>query len=461
MTTWLPNISSSSDPIYLAIAKAIVSDVSAGRLKPGDRLPPQRELAQALNVAIGTVTRGYVEASRRGVTRGKSGRGTVVRDLAAEQPDSRLRVGPGGGLVDLGTNVPIHAEAPDLSKALATLAQAQDASRLLHYQAPQQDPRYLAAGAKWIGECGLNVGPESVVVTAGAQHAIMTILGALTKPGDLVYADELTCPALFEVAQLLHLRVQGIGMDEIGLRPDALRSACRQRNGQALYCMPTVHNPTSTILTAERRQELAQVAREYDLLVIEDEVHRHLAPGAAAPISQTVPERGFFIAGLSKAVAPGLRVAYVAAPPFAKEQLNDAVAASLVMVSPLTVELATMWVEDGTARLTADRKRVEAKARQALAREALGDYSYRSYASAYNILLDLPEEWKAGEFANEARRRGVALATASAFSVPGCQPPEAVRVSLGGARDRSELREALAVIAKILSDGFPGRGTRM
>ncbi|UCC30957.1 MAG: PLP-dependent aminotransferase family protein [Phycisphaerales bacterium] len=461
MTTWIPDVGASTDPIYLAIAKAIMADVATGRLKPGDRLPPQRELARELNVSIGTVTRGYIEAARRGVTRGKSGRGTIVRDTAAERPDSRLRVGPGTELVDLGTNLPIHGEHPDLSKAFAGLAHQEGVSRLLRYQAPQEDPRYLAAGGKWIRESGLNVDPGSVVIAAGAQHAVMVTLGALTEPGDLVFADELTCPALFEVAQLLRLRVQGIVMDDVGMRPDALLAACRQRNGQALYCMPTVQNPTSAILTAERRRELAEVAREYDLLVIEDEVHRHLAPDAPQPISEIVPERGFFIAGLSKAVAPGLRVAYVAAPPFARDKLKDAVAASLVMVSPLPLELATMWIEDGTASRTADRKRAEAEARQLIAREILGSYSYRAFATAYNILLDLPQEWKAGEFANEARRRGVAIAPAAAFAVPGCQPPEAVRISLGGAENRPQLRDALKVIAKILADGAPCRCTRM
>ncbi|UCE61876.1 MAG: hypothetical protein JSU63_09095, partial [Phycisphaerales bacterium] len=75
--------------------------------------------------------------------------------------------------------------------------------------------------------------------------------------------------------------------------------------------------------------------------MLEDEVHRHLAPDAGPPISELLPERGFFITGLSKAVAPGLRVAYVAAPPFARERLNDAVVASLVLISPLSLELAT------------------------------------------------------------------------------------------------------------------------
>jgi len=454
-------VNASTDPIYLAIAKAIVADVTAGRLRPGDRLPPHRDLARALNVSIGTVTRGYIEAARRGVIRGSSGRGTVVRDQAGEKRDSRLRVGPGSEVVDLGTNLPIHGEDPDLQHAFAGLARQERVSRLLHYQAVHDDPRYLAAGAAWIRESGLEVAPDTVVITAGVQHAIMIVLAAFAEPGDLVFADELTCPALFELAALLHLRLQGIETDDVGMKPDALLAACRHRNGRALYCMPTVHNPTSAILTKQRRQELAEVAREYDLLVIEDEVHRHLAPDSGPPISEIVPERGFFIAGLSKAVAPGLRVAYVAAPTFAREQLNDAVAASLVMVSPVTLELATMWVEDGSARQTADRKRVEARARQDIAREVLGGYSYRSYPTAYNILLDLPSEWKAGEFANESRRRGVAIAPASSFAVPGCRPPEAVRISLGGAESRHQLRKALEVIARLLADGGPCRCTRM
>jgi DNA-binding transcriptional MocR family regulator len=412
-------------------------------------------------VSIGTVTRGYIEASRRGVIRGSSGRGTVVRDQAAERPDPRLRPGDGTEVVDLGTNLPIHGEDPDLAQALARLAGQRGVTRLLHYQASHENPRYLGAGAVWIRESGLEVDPDAVIITAGVQHALMMILTSFAKAGDVVFADELTCPALFEVAELLHLRVQGIETDDVGMKPDALRSACRHRNGRALYCMPTVHNPTSAILTADRRRGLAEVAREYDLLVLEDEVHRHLAPDAGPPISEILPERGFFITGLSKAVAPGLRVAYVAAPPFAREQLNDALVASMGFIPPLSLELATMWVEDGSARHTADHKRAEAEARQTIAREILGGYSYRSYPTAYNILLDLPEGWKAGEFANEARRRCVAIAPASSFAVPGCQPPEAVRLSLCGAENRVQLREALEVIAKILADGAPCRCTRM
>jgi len=460
MTIWMPDISSSSDPIYLAIAKAIVADVTAGRLKPGERLPPQRELARLLHVSIGTVTKGYVEASRRGVTRGASRRGTVVRKPDEEDDDSRIWFGPKGQIVDLGTNIPIRGEDPDFSTALADLAQERDLSRLLHYQAPQEDPRYLAAGAKWIGECGVEVDPRAVVITAGVQHAMMVTLAALTKPGDVVFTDALTSVGLLSVARLLHLRVQGIEMDDEGMRPDALLSACRQRNGQVLYCMPTVHNPTSATLPADSREELAEVAREHDLLIIENEVHRHLAPDAALPISQIAPERGLLITGLSKAVAPGLRVGYVAVPPFARDRVNDAICASLVMVGPLTLELATRWIEDGIARRTANRKRAEAEARQGIAREVLAGHAFRSSPASYSIFLELPGEWRAGEFADEARRRGVATAPAAAFVVPGCPRPEAVRISLSGAADKGQLRNALEILAKILAEASPGQSIR-
>src|SRR5919109_2815070 len=101
-TMWKPRIDRKQGrkaPLYLAVADAIAADVQAGKLRAGDRLPPQRELADALGVTVTTVTRGYAEAERLGLVSGEVGRGTYVRPpafapLAAHEE----------GLVDLGTN---------------------------------------------------------------------------------------------------------------------------------------------------------------------------------------------------------------------------------------------------------------------------------------------------------------------------------------------------------------------
>ena len=159
------------------------------------------------------------------------------------------------------------------------------------------------------------------------------------------------------------------------------------------------------------------------------------------------------MASLNPSIAGGLRIAYVAAPAFAREQLKQSIWASIVMVAPLTVELATMWIEDGTANRTAQRKRLEANARQEIAQEILRGQTYRSHAAAYNIWLDLPEGWTSAEFALELRRRGVAVTPASAFTVDKRSTPAAVRICLGAAESRDQLRTGLGVIAGMLRDG--------
>ena len=210
------------------------------------------------------------------------------------------------------------------------------------------------AGVRWLRRLGLKIELDSVVITAGALHALDIILAALTKPGDLVFADELIYPGLMSVARHRHLRLQGIAMDDVGMDADALRTACRQRKTQFLYYVPTLHIPTSAVLTAERRCKLVEIAKEYDLLITEDDVHRPLMEEAPPPLANLAPGRCFFIASTSKVIAGGLRVAFVAAPGFAQELLKESIWASMVMVAPLTVELATLWIEGGTADQTVE-----------------------------------------------------------------------------------------------------------
>ena len=100
--SWRPDLGRAAGPVYLAIAEAIAADLAAGRLAPGERLPPQRTLAQHLGIDFTTVSRAYAEARRRGLVEGRVGQGTYVR--AAEPP--ALRAGP----VDLSMNLPPHFE---------------------------------------------------------------------------------------------------------------------------------------------------------------------------------------------------------------------------------------------------------------------------------------------------------------------------------------------------------------
>src|SRR5262249_54861026 len=156
--------------------------------------------------------------------------------------------------------------------------------------------------------------PSQVVITAGAQHAIGVVLGALVRPGDTILVEALTYACIKPIAEQLHVRLHPVALDEEGMRPDALEAACRTGAAKVVYCVPTLHNPTGAVMSDERRRRIAHIARERDLTVVEDDTCGLVLHRLPAPITARAPERCYFIAGTSKLLAPGLRIAFVAAP---------------------------------------------------------------------------------------------------------------------------------------------------
>lgn len=452
MTTWRPDLADRSGPRYLAIADCLADDVRLGRLAEGERLPTHRDLADSLGLTVGTVSRAYAEAERRGLLHGEVGRGTFVGGMAGgtELPS------PGAtdpAVVDLGLNLPLYAQDPDLGDALRTLAKRRDLHELLSYQPFAGSDRYRRAGAQWIARHGLDVEPAHVIVTGGAQHAIAILLGTLCRAGDVVLTEPLTYPGLKSVARLLGLETVPVAMDDEGLLPDALDRACGESGARVLYCLPTLHNPTTATMSGARRDEIAAVARRRDLLIIEDDVHGLLADDGGGPLACRAPERTFYIASTSKVVAGGLRVAFVAAPAAHVERVAATVAATLWALPPLTVELAAMWIDDGTADATCARKRAESGARQALARELLPVSAVRTHPRSYFLWLELPPTWQVDRFVREARARGVVVTGSDPFTVEPAAAPAAVRVSLSAPATRDEVAAGLQVLAELLARG--------
>ncbi|MDY0110686.1 MAG: PLP-dependent aminotransferase family protein [Candidatus Krumholzibacteria bacterium] len=454
MTIWLPEIDGRAGPRYLAIADRLGEDLARGRLVPGQQLPTHRELAARLGLTVGTVSRAYAEAEHRGLVRGEVGRGTFVCDL--DDPGDLHDVPPNGNAgapIDLALNLSLSADDPDLAGALRSLLERGDLAGLLAYQPLAGSRRHRQAGADWIARHGLRVAAQQVVITAGAQHAITVALSALCKPGDTVLTEALTYPGLKTAAQLLGLALSPVAIDGEGLVPAALDLAARRSGARVLYCMPSLHNPTTATMSQARREAIADVVDSCGLSVIEDDVHGLLADEAAPPLAARIASRAFYIASTSKLLAGGLRVAFLAAPADRIEQLTFAVTASLWALPALNVEVAARWIADGTAAEVAARKQREAAVRQNLARELLPAGRYRSAPRSYFLWLELPAPWRADRFVRAARERGVAVAPSEAFTVGDAAPPAAVRVSLSAARDHRELADGLQMLAGLLERG--------
>jgi len=458
MTNWTPALPEGQKPLYRAIADCLAGDVAAGRLAPGSRLPTHRDLAWALGVTVGTVSRAYAEAERRGLTYGEVGRGTFVRQPAmAETYFYPGGQSSGAEVIELGFAYPAPLnDAVELLPILQDIGAGPMPEGLFGYQSHPSTLPQRAAGSAWIARRGLAISPDLVTLTGGGQHAMLVALGALTRPGDRVVTECMTYPGLQAAARLLGLKLEGLPIDEQGLLPAALDAACRDGGVKALYCLPVLQNPTNVTMPAARRQAVAEVAATHSLPVIEDDVYGLLPESAPAALCSHLPELGFYITSLSKTVSPGLRIGYLAAPAWAGPQVNRALRGSCWMSSPLTAEIATRLVVDGAAERILLARREEARARVRLAEGVFEGQAFRAAPEAIHIWLWLPDPWRATAFAAEARHRGVSVTPADTFAVGRQVADHAVRICLGPPQRREDLEEGLKRLRRLLDDGPDG-----
>lgn len=450
---WRPRLDKKSGPLYLALADAIAADIQAGRLGAGDRLPPQRDLAEMLGMNVTTVTRGYSEADRRGLVRGEIGRGTFVRPPAFGVPQSQTN-----GLLDLGTNALLPlAHAGELATALSALILRTAPEQLFNYQPHAGRPEHRAAAAAFLRRMNVPADGSDTVLTSGAQHAMMVALATLTAPGDIVLCESLTYTGMRSLANHLHVRPVAVAMDLDGLLPDALEDAALESGARVLYCMPSIQNPTGRVMPRKRRQELARVASRLNLLVVEDDTYGFLTSGQD-PLASMAPERTFYLTSLSKSLVPGLRVGFLRTPPGWIDRVIGAVFATTVTVTPLAAAAASLWTDDGTVDRVVVWKKEEVKARHQLARAVLGDVATGSLESQH-VWLQLPPRWPAEDFTREARQRGVVITPGRDFAVARHDAPNAVRVCLGPPAERQSLKRAITILKVILEDTPQAFGT--
>lgn len=465
---WAPRLANRDKPVYIAIADAIADDLRDGRLSPGQRLPTQRALAARIGLDFTTVSRAYGEARRRGLVDARVGQGTFVR--APEPPVSaapvfavppaapavrREAVAP--PFVDMTMNQPPVPDRPELMERLrreaADAVARLDPHALLRYPdsvGADSGAADKAAGVLWLRDRIPGVTADRLTLCPGTQGALLALLSLLARPGDTVCAESLTYPGFKAVARQLGLSVVGAPMDRDGLDPQALRAVFERHRPKLLYCMPTLHNPTTATMPLERREAVVALAREFGVCIVEDDIYGPLVEDAPPPLAVLAPDMVFHIAGLAKCLSPALRLAYVVAPDARQAmRVTGGVRATTLMASPVTCAIATRWIAGGAAAALLAALRAEAGERQRLAASLLPPGSYAGGPESFHIWLSLPASWTRGEFATHLRTRGIAAVVGDTFAA--ADPvPEALRLCLGAASDLAETRWVLSVVADAL-----------
>lgn len=459
---WVPELSDPQQPVYLSIADALERDIARGCLQHGERLPTLRELASALDITPGTVSRAYIEASRRGLTQGEVGRGTYVLNPHADValPPRAAEVEPlRSELLDLSIIKP-HSESPQpwLRAALVSLTDSPNLEAALDYTPDGGHPAHRQAAAQWLRQWLPEAQWQQVVITSGAQHGLMVAVSALTDSRDLILCEALCYPGIISVVHGTGRRLRGVPMDEYGIIPDALRELCKQERPAMLVCVATCQNPTTATLPNSRRAEIAAIAEEFDFLLLDDDIYGFLsADPAIRPLATFAPERAVYLTSVSKSMSPALRIGYLYSPPRLLSRLTSMVRSSVWMPSPLSAQIASEMLSSGAHQTLTQRHRDEAAARQAIAREVFAGQRLFAHPFSYHVWLHLPSPWRSDEFAVLARANGVLVMSASQFEAERGSPLQAVRLVLMSPTNRTELRFALTKLASLLEGGDPKR----
>ncbi len=440
---WSPTLPASAAPAWKRLADSLAADAAAGVLAPGERLPTHRDLAHRLSLSVGTVTRAYAEAEARGLIEAQVGRGSFVAERVAPETPA--------GPLDMSRNLPpAGPAAAKLAEAFHRIARRGDLAAHLDYPPPGGVAWHRRAAAGWLRkQCNLETSADRVITTAGAQQAVTAALMTCLGPGDALACEEATFAGLKAQAQQMGWRLIPAAMDDEGMAPEALERAAKG-GAKAAYILP-VQNPTGRVLGEARRRDLVAVARKLDLVLVEDDLY---APYAAhlglTPLAMLAPERCFYVTGLSKALAPGLRVGMLTAPAERHGAALDALRAVAFGSPSIGALVAAQWMEDGSADAIFAAVRAETEARCALVRDRLGERVAPSPLSALPHLWLPMDELTAERVAGQALRAGVELTPPRAQVVDGA-PVRGLRVCVGGPRSLAETERGAAVIAAAMA----------
>ncbi len=454
MTIWTPTLDRSK-PLYLAIADAVAGDVASGLLARGDRLPPQRALAWTLGVTLGTVTRAYAEAESRGLLTGEVGRGSYIRSSTEVAPLSGLPSDE-NDLVDLSHSIPPPVvTSQEFDQALAAIMRDPKKLGLLDYAPPEGFAQHRAMAAQWLKRSGIEAEERDVFVTAGAQLGLVTALQALVEPGEKVMAETINYAVLRSTFKAAHVQPLCLVQDEEGLLPDAFEKAAAAGQSRVLYLVPTLQNPTTHTMSRQRRDEIVSIARKYDVTIIEDDIFRLLDERVQPPTFYSLaPERTLHITGLSKTLAPGLRLGFVLTPKGQERLLRN----HLRSMSPRSVgvmgEMARHWVASGKADEILLRIRAELARRRAAFMEVFKDHRVHCAPAAPFAWLELPPEWTGNRLAAALRAKRILVTPGTEFDLSATQKgAQHVRICFGSPQTQWRPLASFEAIRSLMQSG--------
>jgi GntR family transcriptional regulator/MocR family aminotransferase len=444
--------------------------IAAGRLRPGDQLPPSRHLAQQLRLSRYTVTTAYGRLTAEGFVEGRAGGGSIVAHVPAPAPQPAQRravLAPShrlagwtpepGPLAASNCRFDLRAGSPDPALFPARAWRRRLAAAAGTAAPPTGDPAGEAelrkAIARWIGRSRSVIADEAtVIVTSGAQHAIDLVARVLLEPGDTVAVEDPGYRPVVALLRSLGASVISVPVDREGMVVDQLPDAARM-----VYLTPSHQYPLGVVMSMTRRRELLAWAARNNAALIEDDYDsefryfdRPLEPiqrlAGGGPV--------IYLGSFSKTLSPALRLGFAVLPP----ALAGAVAALRQLIDwhpPVTAQLALAgFINDGLLDKHLRRtRRVYAQRHQILQAALSGPLSPALTPVTSSAGLHITALLRNGHRENRVRDAAAehGIATTGLSPYYHARPAEAGLVIGFGTIDETDLPAAIQALQHVLA----------
>ncbi|USK34264.1 PLP-dependent aminotransferase family protein [Bacillus sp. F19] len=369
---WKPN-KSSPVPLHKQITEFMKEKISNGEWTIGYKLPPQRTLAKAFEVNRSTVVTAFDELTAEGLIEGKTGSGTRVVNntwnllATAPPPDWSSYVNSGIHEPNLPTVQEINQAEfiPDIIR----LGTGELSPELMPSSSMKQVFEKLSTGeisygyeepkgllplreqiSSYLKTIGIQASPSSILIVSGALQALQLISVGLLHKGSTVLTEKPSYLNSLHVFQSAGMQLVGIPLDKEGIKANHIPQYKKQHKAALLYTIPSFHNPTGTLMTAERRDQLLNICQQQQLPIIEDDVYQELWFDEKPPKPLKAFDKNgldLYLGSLSKSLSPGLRIGWIVGPEPVIEHLADIKMQTDYGSSSLSQWAAAEWFSSG------------------------------------------------------------------------------------------------------------------
>ncbi|MFD2210372.1 PLP-dependent aminotransferase family protein [Virgibacillus halophilus] len=447
--SWKPSIDKTKKPIYQVLAEQLKQDILNEVLLPGTKLPPQRELADYLDLNLSTISKAFKVCELKGLISASVGSGTFISYDALSNAYLLEDAKP-KHLIEMGATLPDNASYEPLLHELKGMLKEPDYEKWFGYGRANENLWQKDAAVKLIRRGGFETTVDRILFANGGQNAIAATLASLCQPGDRIGVDPHTYPGLKTVAAILSIQIVPIKSEDYAMSPTAFEYACKNENIKGIYLIPDYHNPTASRMSVDNRKEIAAIAKKYNQFIIEDAAY-HLHNEKPLPaLASFAPEQAIYIASLSKSLAPGLRLAYVAVPSQFKKLISKALYNLNVSVSPLLAELTARTIVSNQFEVLIEQHRKQTVRRNRVVNQYLADYTCAGLETGIFRWLLLPGKITGAEFELLAAQQGVQVYAAERFVVGNSCPERAVRIAVCAPETIEELERGLIILQRLL-----------